>query len=144
MEIWTAWLIFAGVCFILEIATEGFLVCWLGVGRLCAMGISFIFPDQLLAQIAVMAVVSIILILSTRKLTKKISSKDNHATNVYSILGKSATVTQEINNVKSQGQIKIDGDVWSARAEEGDEIIAEGDIVEILRIDGVKAIVRKN
>ena len=141
MQIWTAWLIFAGICFILEIATEGF--CWLGVGGLCAMGLSFIFPEAILPQFIVMAIVSIILILCTRKLTKKMSSKDNTPMNVYTILGKRATVSQSIDNLKSQGQIKIDGDVWSARNEDGDEIIAEGDTVEIIRIDGVKAMVRK-
>ncbi len=143
MEVWTAWLIFAGVCFVLEIITEGFLVCWLGVGGLCAMGISFIMPENYLVQCAVMSIVSIILILFTKKFTDKISSKDNHPTNVYSILGKNAIVTKEIDNIKSQGQIKIDGDVWSARNEDGNELIAEGDTVEIIRIDGVKAMVRK-
>ena len=143
MQIWTAWLIFSGVCFILEIATEGFLVCWLGVGGLCAMGLSFIFTEAIVLQFIVMAIVSIILILCTKKFTKKMSSKDNIPTNVYTILGKRATVSQSIDNLKSQGQIKIDGDVWSARNEDGDEIIAEGDTVEIIRIDGVKAMVRK-
>ena len=143
MEIWTAWLIFAGVCFILEMATEGFLVCWLGVGALCAMGLSFIFPEAIFAQIALMAAVSIILILCTRKLTKKLSTNDNTPMNVYTILGKKAIVSQTIDNLKSQGQIKIDGDLWSARNEDGDEIIAEGDTVEVISINGVKAMVRK-
>lgn len=143
MHIWTAWLIFAGVCFILEIATEGFLVFWLGIGALCAMGVSFIFPDALLAQFIVMAVVSIILILCTRKLTKKMYQKETKPMNVYTILGKRATVSQSIDNLKGQGQIKIDGDIWSARNEDGDDPIAEGDLVEVIRIDGVKAMVRK-
>ena len=142
MTIWTAWLIFSGVCFILEIATEGFLVCWLGVGGLCAMGLSFIIPENLVAQFIVMAVVSTILILCTKKFTRKISEKDTVATNVYSILGKKAIVSQQIDNIKGQGQIKIDGDIWSARNED-DDVISEGDTVEIIRIDGVKAIVRK-
>ena len=143
MQIWTAWLIFAGVCFILEIATEGFLICWLGVGALCAMGLSFVLPDAIFTQIALMAVVSIILILCTRKFAKKISSKDNTPMNVYTILGKKATVTQSIDNIKGQGQIKIDGDMWSARNEDGEEPIAEGSTVEVIRIEGVKAMVRR-
>ena len=142
MTIWTAWLIFSGVCFILEIATEGFLVFWLGVGGLCAMGLSFIIPENLVTQFIVMAVVSTILILCTKKITRKISEKDTVATNVYSILGKKAIVSQQIDNIKGQGQIKIDGDIWSARNED-DDVISEGDTVEIIRIDGVKAIVRK-
>ena len=76
MEVWTAWLIFAGGCFILEILTEGFLVCWLGVGGLCAMGLSFLFPEAYFAQVLTLAIVSIILILSTRKLTSKLYKKE--------------------------------------------------------------------
>lgn len=143
MEIWVIWLIFSGVCFLAEIATEGFLICWLGVGGLCAMGLSFLWPTNYLVQIIVMTVVSTILILSTKKLTSKITKKDDVPTNVYSILGKKAIVSQAIDNVKGQGQIKIDGDIWSARNEDDDAVISEGDTVEIISIDGVKAMVRK-
>lgn len=143
MAIWTIWLIFAGICFILEIATEGFLLCWLGVGSLCAMGLSFIMPEALVAQTILMAIVSIILIACTRKLAKKVYSKEEKPMNVYTILGKKAIVSQSIDNIKGQGQIKIDGDIWSARNEESDEQIAEGDTVEVVRIDGVKAMVKK-
>lgn len=143
MAIWTVWLIFAGICFILEIATEGFLLCWLGVGGLCAMGLSFVMPEALFAQVILMAVISIILIVSTRKLTKKLYSKEEKPMNVYTILGKKAIVSQAIDNIKGQGQIKIDGDIWSARNEENDEQIAEGDTVEVIRINGVKAMVKK-
>lgn len=143
MAIWTIWLIFAGVCFVLEMATEGFLICWLGIGGLCAMGISFVFPEAIGLQIMVMAVVSIILIISTRKLLKGIYKKEETPMNVYTILGKKAIVTQSIDNLKGQGRIKIDGDTWSARNENESEIISEGDSVEIIRIDGVKAIVKK-
>ncbi len=143
MEMWVIWLIFSGICFLAEIATEGFLICWLGVGGLCAMGLSFLWPANYLAQIIIMTVVSTILILSTKKLTSKMTKKDDVPTNVYSILGKKAVVSQAIDNVKGQGQIKIDGDIWSARNEDDDDVISEGDTVEIIRIDGVKAMVRK-
>ena len=63
---------------------------------------------------------------------------------MYSIIGKKATVSYAINNIKGEGQIKIDGDIWSAKTEdEDDEIIPEGSTVEILRIDGVKTVVKK-
>lgn len=142
MAAWVVWLIFSGICFLVEIATEGFLVCWFGVGGLCAMGVSFIFPENHFLQLIVMAIISTILILCTKKITQGISKKDNITTNVYSILGKKATVSLLIDNSKSQGQIKIDGDIWSAR-NEIDEVIPEGSTVEIMKIDGVKAIVKK-
>lgn len=143
MQIWTVWLIFAGICFVLEIATEGFLIFWLGIGGLCAMGISLLFPESYLIQLLVMALVSTILILCTKKFSNKVSSKDDTPMNVYTILGKKALVSQPIDNLKGQGQIKIDGDIWSARNETDDELIPEGTTVEVIRIDGVKAMVKK-
>lgn len=141
MEIWTIWLIFAGICFVAEFLTEGFLVCWFGVGALVAMGLSFI-TDSIVIQLFAFAIVSTILILSTRKLSKKMQAKQVPM-NVYTIIGKKAVVSTEINNVKGQGQIKVDGDIWSAKNETDEESIPEGTTVEILKIDGVKAIVKK-
>ena len=140
MEIWTWWLIFAGICFILEIATEGFLVCWFGIGALAAMATSF-FIDNLTIQLIIFGVVSVILLLSTRKFKNKFEPKET-PTNVYTIIGKKAVVSVAIDNLKSQGQVKVDGDIWSAKNEE-DEIIPEGSTVEILRIEGVKTVVKK-
>lgn len=140
MDIWTWWLIIAGICFILEIATEGFLICYFGIGALVAMALSF-FTDNIIIQLVTFIIVSVILVLSTRKFTKKVEPK-TVPTNVYTIIGKKAVVSTTIDNVKSQGQIKIDGDIWSAK-NEVDEIIPEGSTVEILRIEGVKTVVKK-
>lgn len=141
MEIWTLWLIIAGFFAILEIFTVGFLVIWIGAGALLAMIVSFFFPKQIVLQIAIWVISSIILILLTRKFAEKVEPKAT-ATNVYSIIGKKAYVTKEINNLKSQGQIKINGDTWSARSENPEGIIPIDSEVEIVRIEGVKAIVK--
>ena len=47
-----------------------------------------------------------------------------------------------IDNLKNSGTVKLDGMEWSAKSENG-EMISEGETVEILRVEGVKAIVRK-
>ena len=140
MSVWTGWLIFAGLCFIMEFMTEGFLICWFGVGALAALGVSFL-TDNFVIQLAVFAVLSAILVLSTRKFSKKVENKAVPS-NVYTIIGKKAIVSDTIDNVKGQGQIKVNGDIWSARNETDDEPIAEGTTVEVVRIDGVKAIVK--
>ena len=140
MEPWIIWLIVAAFFFILEIATEGFLVFWFGIGAVASIGTSFL-TENISIQIAVFAVVSILLVLSTRKLTDKMKPKEV-PTNVYTILGKKAVVSQAIDNLKGSGQIKIDGDIWSAKSE-SDEPIEEGASVEILNIDGVRAVVKQ-
>ena len=57
-----------------------------------------------------------------------------------SIIGKKAIVTKEINPTLGVGQIKVEGQDWSAKCD-SDEIIEKGTEVEILDVNGVKAVV---
>ena len=140
MTAWTLWLIVAGIFFVLEFATEGILFCWFGVGAIVAIGVSFL-TENFIIQFLTFTVVSILLVICSRKFAKKVEPKVV-PTNVYTIIGKKAIVTTAIDNVKGQGQVKVDGDIWSAKTE-NDEIIPEGESVEIVKIDGVKTIVKK-
>lgn len=142
MEIWTIWLIITGFFVFLEFLTVGFFVIWFGIAALVPMIYSIFYPEQILVQVAIWAITSTILVLSTKKFTDKVRPAVTQ-TNVYSIIGKQAIVTQEINNEKMQGQIRVGGDIWSARCENLTEIIPENSVVEILRIEGVKVIVKK-
>lgn len=137
---WYVWLILAGIFVIAEIATVGFLIFWLSLGSLCAMLTSF-FTDNIIIQTAVFVVTSVLFIFLTRPLAKKLAKTDNTlVTNAFSIIGKKAIVIKEINPTLGVGQIKIDGQVWTAKST-NEEIISEGTEVLILNIDGVKAVV---
>ena len=74
-------------------------------------------------------------------LVKKFLNNENIVTNVNSLIGKKAIVIQDIDNLKSTGQVKIGGEIWSAQSESND-IISKDTEVEIVKIDGVKLIVR--
>ena len=138
---WQYWLIAAGLFLIAEIIIPGFLVFWLGIAALIAMIVSF-FTEDLIIQMAVFVISSAILIFATKPLVRKFEHKFNKdaKTNVFSIIGKKAIVTKDIISVNEPGQIKIGGEVWSAESENGSNI-EKGTEVEILKIDGVKAIV---
>lgn len=137
---WQIWLIAAGLFFIIEIATVGFLVFWLGIGALFAMVVSF-FTDNIIIQATIFLLSSTALILGTKPIIKKfINSKDNTITNAYSIIGKIGIVTQDINYANGTGQVKINGEIWSAKSDL-DCVIPKDTKVEIIRIDGVKVIV---
>ena len=137
---WYIWLILAGIFVIAEIATVGFLIFWLSLGSLCAMITSF-FTDNIIIQTAVFLVTSALFIFFTRPLAKKLDKTDNPlVTNAFSIIGKRAIVIKEINPNQGVGQIKIDGQVWTAKST-NEEFISEGTEVLILSIDGVKAVV---
>ncbi|MBR3720556.1 MAG: NfeD family protein [Clostridia bacterium] len=136
---WQIWLIIAILFFILEMMGPGFLLFWVGVGALIAMVVS-IFVDNLVVQIGVFTIASTVLLFCTRPFVKKFSKNDNTITNAQSIIGKKAVVTKEINSLKGTGQIKVNGEAWSAKSSKED-IIEEGAKVTILNINGVKAIV---
>ncbi|MCI8640969.1 MAG: NfeD family protein [Clostridia bacterium] len=137
---WQIWLIIAGIFLIGEIATVGFLIFWFGIGALVAMIVSF-FTDSIIFQTTIFVISSTILIFATKPFVKKFVDVKKINTNVFSIIGKTALVIKEINPIQSQGQIKINGETWSAESE-NNEVIPEGSEVEILQIRGVKTIVK--
>jgi membrane protein implicated in regulation of membrane protease activity len=137
---WQIWLIIAGVCLIIEIITTGFLVFWFSIGSLFAMIVS-LFTDNIIIQTTVFVISSTILIFATKPFLKKFAKHDNTIkTNVYSIIGKTGIVVADIDPINSTGQIKVDGEVWSAISDK-DISIPKGTEVEIKEIKGVKAIV---
>lgn len=136
---WQLWLIVAGVFFIMEMLTVGFLVFWCGVGALLAFVVSF-FTDSIIIQGTVFVLSSGLLIFFTRPFVNKFAKTDKVETNAFSIIGKTALVTEEIDSVLGIGQIKIGSEIWSAKTEDETKI-PKGTQVEITSIDGVKAIV---
>lgn len=137
---WYIWLILAGIFIIAEIITVGFLIFWLALGSLCAMVTSF-FTDNIIIQTTVFVITSTLFIFCTRKFANKLTKKENTiTTNAYSIIGKKAKVIKDINPTLGVGQIKVDGQVWSAKPEV-EEIISQDTEVLILKIEGVKAVV---
>ena len=61
---------------------------------------------------------------------------------VDAIVGKVCIVTEEIRNIDEVGEVKLGGLHWSARAEDPDRVIAVGEQVTVLQIQGVKLIVK--
>lgn len=139
---WQVWLIIAGVCFIIEMATVGFFVFWFGIGALLSMLISIFCPENILLQSIIFVVSSVILLFLTKPLVDKFTKKDKKIeTNAYSIIGKKGIVLQDINSTYGIGQVKISGEVWSAKSDDND-IIKKGSQIEVVKIEGVKAVVK--
>ena len=137
---WYLWLIAAGVFFIIEIATVGFLIFWLGIGALLAMLTSFI-TDNIAIQTAVFVVTSAVLIPLTKPFVDKFTRKDSMPTNSYSLIGKKGIVTKEINSINGTGLVKVNGEIWSAKTED-ESLIPQSAEIKVVSIDGVKLIVK--
>ncbi len=137
---WHIWLILAGVFFVIEAFTIGFLVFWFGIGALLAMIVS-IFTDNIFLQSAVFIISSTILLFFTRPFVNRFSKNNNVQTNAFSIIGKKGIVTQTIDPISGKGQVKVGSEKWSAKSL-NDSKIEEGLEVEVVEIDGVKAVVK--
>ena len=138
---WQFWIILAGIFFVIEMATVGFLVFWFGIGALIAMVVS-LFTSSIAIQTTVFVLSSTVLLFFTRPFVNKFTKKDVEVhTNVYSIIGKRGIVTKDIDPIRGKGQIQIGTEIWSAKSVD-DSKIEKGTEVEILEVDGVKAVVR--
>ena len=134
------WLVAMVLLFAAEAITVGLTSIWFGVGALCALILSF-FVSNIWLQIALFLVVSFLCLLAVRPLTRKYVNPARVATNADRVIGAEGIVTQDIDNLKAQGQITVQGAVWTARTEPDAAAIPSGAKVRVLRIEGVKVIV---
>lgn len=133
------WLAVMVVLFVIEALTVGLTSIWFGVGALCALLVSFCI-QSIPAQIAVFLAASILCLLAVRPLARKYMLPTRVATNADRVLGAEGIVTQTIDNLNAQGQIRVNGTVWTARSDSA-EPVPSGTPVRVLRIEGVKVIV---
>ena len=138
---WKIWLLIAGAFTVLEIFTTGFLVFWFGVGALIAMISSFFIPN-IYIQSGVFIISSVILLFSTRKFADKVQKNTPTVkTNAYSVENKIGKVIQEINPIEGKGEVKVNGEVWSAKSFDDSVIPVDSEVI-IDHIEGVKVIVK--
>ena len=138
---WLIWLIAAGVFFVAEIITVGFFIFWLGIGSLLAMLVSFI-TNSVIIQVATFAITSSVLLFFTKPLAKRLAKSDNAVTNSFSLINKTGIVTMDINPLEGVGQVKVNGEIWSAKTENQNTIL-KGSQIKVVKIDGVKLVVEQ-
>lgn len=136
----TVWMVLMVILLIVEGACPFHLVSiWFAVGALVA-GIVALMNGALWLQITLFLVVSCGLLVATLPLVKKYLTPKIVKTNVDSIIGSQGYVTENVDNISATGQVKLGGMYWTARSEDGTPIEA-GTLVQVERIEGVKAFV---
>ena len=142
------WLSLAIALFVTELSTTQLVSIWFASGAaLTAIATAIVSSSggslPLLWQCVIFVLSSGIMLASTRKLVKRMQSKnDDQKTNLELNLNKTAVVTEQIDNDKEQGAIKINGLVWTARSLDG-SIIEKDELVIFKEINGNKALVVK-
>lgn len=133
------WLAATVILFIAEAITVNLVTIWFAAGALVAF-IAAICGAQLWLQIVLCIAVTVITLIFTRPIAKKHINGKHEATNADAVIGKTAIVTEDIDNIAARGTVSCMGKVWTARSENG-ENISQGDEVTVKSIQGVKLIV---
>ncbi|HEY8542770.1 MAG TPA: NfeD family protein [Pseudothermotoga sp.] len=140
MEPFVVWLIFGVIFVIGEILTPTFFLFWFGIGAFVASAVSIAFGT--LVQVITFIVISGLLVILTRPLTKKLTKEQPRKIHIDEIIGKIGSVIETIDNEQGKGLVKINGDMWRAYSND-DSIIQEGERVKILKVEGAHVIVER-
>ena len=141
MSWWIIWLGVFIVMLIIEAATTALATVWFAAGALVAMIMDLCGAPHNL-QIIVMAAVSVvtfaICMIWIRPKLESLRRANVQRTNADRLIGLEGVVIVPVNPVEGKGQVKVEGQVWSAKSEGA---IKEGTTVKIRAIEGVKLIV---
>ena len=132
------WLVLTLVFLVIEGSTVNLVTIWFAFGSLAAF-ISSYFIDNIWIQCIIFIVVSIISLIITKPILKKYFVSKNEKTNFDRIIGMTGLVTKSIEKHEN-GRVKVDGKDWMAIS---NKEIEKGEEVEVLKIDGVKIIVKE-
>ena len=122
-----------------EAATVTVISLWFAAGALVAMAAS-LFGAQLWLQVVLFVGISGLLLLLLRPILRKHFTPKISRTNVDAVIGSRGYVTADIDNIAATGTVKLGAMEWTARSADGSPICA-GTLVQVERIEGVKAIV---
>jgi len=134
------WLAVMAAAAFVESATMALVSVWFAVGALCA-AIAAVAGVTLTAQILLFLGISIAAFAVVRPLAKKYVDPHIVPTNADRLPGTEAKVTEDINNEMGTGTAYADGKAWTARSDDG-AVVSAGETVEIVRLEGIKLIVR--
>lgn len=142
-ESWMLWIWLAVfvLAIILEAVTQDFLSIWFSVGALVAMIICTWVPFWV--ELIIFSVVSLVALLLTRPLAKKLTARSVRYTNVDEFVGKRVKAEMEITKFDA-GEVKVNGVVYTAiLMEDENDTIPVDSIVEIVALKGNKIVVKK-
>jgi len=142
MPVALIWLIAAVVLAGAEVLTGDLFLLMLGGGALAAAGTNWLFDLPIWANGLVFLIVSVLLLVGVRPaLRRRLTTGKGLPEPMKALEGKSALVIDRV--ARHEGQVKLDGQVWTARPLSEDDIYQPGDHVTVVHIDGATAVVSK-
>lgn len=134
------WVVALVVFLIVEAVTAGLVSIWFVFGSLVAL-ICAALGAAIWLQIFWFVIVSVATLVLTRPLVKRYVDRRSVATNADRNIGRTAVVTERIDNLAATGTVQLAGVIWTARSTDDAVAIEPGTHVTVRAIEGVKLIV---
>ncbi|GAJ83533.1 hypothetical protein NBRGN_063_01370 [Nocardia brasiliensis NBRC 14402] len=136
------WLVAGILLAAAEMLTGDLTLLMLGVAALGTAGVSSVAGTSVVVDALVFGVLTLVLFLGVRPvLRRRFGNPPPIPTNVEALQGKSALVLEQVD--AHSGQVKLSGEVWTARPMDETEVYEPGTKVFVMRIDGATAVVWK-
>ena len=133
------WLALALIFLVIEALTAGLTTIWFAGGAFVAL-LAALIDVPIALQIVIFFVVSICFLVFTRKIFVEKLKTGSEKTNVDALIVEKAIVVQPIQPF-AVGQVKVNGQVWSAVGTRPETTIEQGTEVKIHAVEGVKLVV---
>ncbi len=133
------WLVLFALFVVAEASTVTVVSVWFALGSLIALLLAAL-DAQIWLQVVAFFLVSTILLAFLRPVIRKYFTPRIQKTNADAVIGTVGVVTEDIDNIRAKGQIKLGAMEWTARSSSG-EIIPAGTQAKVDRIEGVKVYV---
>ena len=140
---WIIWLIFAVIMLVIEIVTTGLATLWFAIGAVVAMIMDLCgasVTSQIIAMAAISAVCFVVCMIWVKPKLESLRKKNVQKTNADRLIGREGVVIVPFNSTEGKGQVKVEGQIWSAKSGED---YTEGTKVTVKAIEGVKLVVER-
>jgi len=141
MDAWIVWLGAACVLGIGEMHQGGFYLAPFAIGAALAAVVSLLGVGALLSTLLFLVASGIVFGALRPVARRHRRLPPSIRTGAAALVGRPAIVIERIANGEGVGCVKIDGEVWTARSYDEDEIIDAGERVEVVEIRGATALV---
>lgn len=136
---WAVWLALAGGLAVSEMTTLDMTLLMLSVGAVAGFLVALLVPGLVWAQIVAAVVVALLCLTLVRpSILRRIHRGVGFRSSVEKVVGSNGTTTREV--TASGGEVRVNGETWSARSYDG-EPIAAGVEVDVFELDGLTVVV---
>ena len=136
------WIAIIVAALIIEVLTDQLISIWFVPGAVIATILDFCDVALLWQILTVLILAAAGIVFAKTYLAKKLRS-GIVKTNIEAIIGERCVVTEKVDNYVGCGQVKVKGQIWSARGVGEDDVFEVGEILHVVAIEGVKVICKK-